>query len=216
MRAFFSKFKPPKALDAANNAEHRKTPSTSSISGISSAQPNLCNNHACPPADFLPTILNEQQSHRAITDTCLAALGDPKPAGKNTQLVSVKADNVKQDYWRLAVEKLKDEEPSLSDAITALQHAASEVGNDFAAELLLATKRSQNELVAKRWRFAVGGREVVLRDQLDKIIKAVTLFKDLGGAVGSIDPLHAGLPWAGICVLMQVRSVILSGAYFCI
>jgi hypothetical protein len=49
--------------------------------------------------------------------------------------------------------------------------------------------------------------KLVLRDQFDQLVKAITLFKDVGNAAGSIDPLHAGLPLAGFCVLMQVGFV---------
>ena len=48
------------------------------------------------------------------------------------------------------------------------------------------------------------GKEVIIREQLNNIIKAVQVFKDLGGAIAGLDPLHAGLPWAGICFIMQV------------
>jgi hypothetical protein len=47
----------------------------------------------------------------------------------------------------------------------------------------------------------------VLHDQFDRLVKAVTLFKDVGNAAAIIDPLHAGLPLAGFCVLMQVGLV---------
>jgi hypothetical protein len=124
--------------------------------------------------------------------------GGQKTGGK-------KADNHKKDYWQLAIDKLKDEDPSLSAAVTALQEAASHAGDDFTDQLLLATQQAHEEVIAKRWKFNVGARTVVIRDQLDKIVKAVTLFKDVGVAAGNIDPLHAGLPWAGFCVLMQVH-----------
>jgi len=114
------------------------------------------------------------------------------------------AENTK-DYWQLAIEKLKEEDPSLSDAAAAIQRAASVLGTDFAAELLRATDRAQKKLRDKRWQLTVGDRTFILRDRLQKIFKAVTIFNDLGKAAGQIDPIHVGVPWAGLCVLMQVR-----------
>ena len=40
----------------------------------------------------------------------------------------------------------------------------------------------------------------------DRLFKAVTSFKDVVSAAGSIDPIHAGL--TGFCVLMQVWLII--------
>jgi len=165
---------------------HTSSPQAGSLNDPSSST---------PITPHLPTTSTTHADHGA---RCNSPDGGQKTGGK-------KADNHKKDYWQLAIEKLKDEDPSLSDAVTALQEAASQAGDDFTDQLLLATQQSHEEVIAKRWKFNVGERTVVLRDQLDKIVKAVTLFKDVGAAAGSIDPLHAGLPWAGFCVLMQVH-----------
>jgi hypothetical protein len=94
---------------------------------------------------------------------------------------------------------------SVAEQITGVQQAAVFTGNaDFAAQLLHTTQQGQRELESKRWKISAGSREIVLRDQFDRLVKAITLFKDIGNAAGSIDPLHAGLPLAGFCVLMQV------------
>ena len=91
------------------------------------------------------------------------------------------------------------------DQIIGAQQAAAESGNtDFAAHLLHATKQSQQTLEAKRSKINTTSREVVLRDQLNRLLKVVTVFKDVGNAAASLDPVHAGLPLAGFCVLMQV------------
>jgi hypothetical protein len=98
---------------------------------------------------------------------------------------------------------------SLAEQITGVQQAAAAAGNsDFAAQLLHITQQGQQELESKRWKISAGSRKIVLRDQFDRLVKAITLFKDVGNAAGSIDPLHAGLPLAGFCVLMQVGLLI--------
>jgi hypothetical protein len=119
------------------------------------------------------------------------------------------ANASKKDYWRLAVDKLQEEDSSVADQIAGVQQAAEAAGNaDFAAQLLHTTQQGQQELESKRWKISTGSRELVLRDQFDQLVKAVTLFKkDVSNAAGSIDPLHAGLRLAGFCVLMQVGTV---------
>ncbi len=93
----------------------------------------------------------------------------------------------------------------MADQIVGVQQAAADAGDaDFAVQLLHTTEQSRESLEAKRWKITTGSRELVLRDQFDRLVKAVTLFKDVGNAARNIDPLHAGLPLAGFCVLMQV------------
>jgi hypothetical protein len=122
---------------------------------------------------------------------------------------STGANATKKDYWQLAVDELQEEDLLVAKQITGVQHAATAAaGNaDFAAQLLHTTQQAQRELESKRWKISAGSREIVLRGQFDRLVKAITLFKDVGNAAGSIDPLHAGLPLAGFCVLMQVGFV---------
>jgi hypothetical protein len=120
---------------------------------------------------------------------------------------SSSANTSKKDYWQLAVDQLQAEDSSIAEQITGVQQAAAAAGDiDFTAQLLRTTQQGQQELESKRWKIGTGSGEIVLRDQFDRLVKAVTLFKDVGNAAGSIDPLHAGLPLAGFCVLMQVRT----------
>ena len=132
----------------------------------------------------------------------------PLPPQSDVHTISSGMNAVKKDYWQLAIDKLKEEDPSTADQIAAVQQAAAETGStDFAAQLLRATKQSQEALEAKRWKITTRAGEVVLRDHLDRLLKVVTVFKDVGNAAASLDPVHAGLPLAGFCVLMQVRPI---------
>jgi hypothetical protein len=117
----------------------------------------------------------------------------------------------KKDYWQLAAKTLQEEDTSMSGKIAGLQQAAMVTGDeDFAKQLLQATEQSKQALTAKRWKIAMGQREVILRDQLDRLLKVVSSFKEIVTVTGTIDPIHAGLPLAGFCILMQVRSALLS------
>ena len=112
----------------------------------------------------------------------------------------------KKDYWQLAIQQLQKEDPSTTDQITAMQHAAAPAGQtDLAIQLLHATEQSRQTLEAKRWRIVVGSQEINVHEQFDRLVRGVMLFKDVGNAAASLDPLHAGLPLAGFCVLMGVR-----------
>ncbi|KAL1961619.1 hypothetical protein VTN77DRAFT_1394 [Rasamsonia byssochlamydoides] len=68
---------------------------------------------------------------------------------------------VKKDYWQLAVNKFKKDEPSLSESLAAVQNAAAAVGPNFAENLLHAAKEAHDKLLEKRWKFKVLGQEGV-------------------------------------------------------
>ena len=113
----------------------------------------------------------------------------------------------KKDYWQLALDELQKDDPSIRGRVAAVQQAATEAGNaDFVAQLLHTTQQGQKELESKRWMIRAGSREVILHDHYDRLVKAMTFLKDVSKSVGNIDPLHAGLPLAGFCVIMQVRA----------
>lgn len=57
----------------------------------------------------------------------------------------------------------------------------------------------------KRWQFAFRGRNVLLRDVADKVLRWLDRFKPVGDVVANVDPLHAGLPWAGIRMILEVQ-----------
>ena len=57
---------------------------------------------------------------------------------------------------------------------------------------------------SKRWTFTIAGREVVLKDEADKVLAWLKRFQSIGDVAVNADPLHAGLPWAAIRFLLEV------------
>ena len=50
----------------------------------------------------------------------------------------------------------------------------------------------------------MNGKQIILWDQLGRILNVLQAAKDFGSSVSGLDPVHAGLPWAGVCLLMQL------------
>lgn len=59
---------------------------------------------------------------------------------------------------------------------------------------------------SKRWRWTVDGKEIILRDEADKVVRWLDRFKSVGDVAANADPMHIGLPWAGIRVLLEVTT----------
>jgi hypothetical protein len=85
--------------------------------------------------------------------------------------------------------------PNSCDIDLALKHA------------LNAAEEKQRCCVEKRWTFTFAGRAVTLQDEADKVVRWLNRFKAVGDVAVNADPLHAGLLWAGIRFLLEVRAV---------
>ena len=48
-------------------------------------------------------------------------------------------------------------------------------------------------------------RSEILRDLFGKLVKWLQRLKEIGDTVVQYDPVHAALPWAGVCFLLEVR-----------
>lgn len=59
----------------------------------------------------------------------------------------------------------------------------------------------------KKWRLNVAGSSLEIREQVDRLLKTILVAKDFISSVASMDPIHAGLPWAGVCMLLSVGIV---------
>ena len=69
------------------------------------------------------------------------------------------------------------------------------------------TEKARLQCIARRWKYTKKtGETVILRDLLDKVLKWVDLFKQVGDVAVSFDPTHAALPWAGVRFLLQVQQ----------
>jgi len=48
------------------------------------------------------------------------------------------------------------------------------------------------------------GRQIYVHDQVDKVLHFLDKFKSAGDIVANVDPVHIGLPWAGIRAILEV------------
>ncbi|EPE33667.1 Ankyrin repeat-containing protein [Glarea lozoyensis ATCC 20868] len=57
---------------------------------------------------------------------------------------------------------------------------------------------------SKQWTFQWDRRSVAVWDQAERIVKFVQTFQTLGTGIAQLDPIHAGIPWAGVCALLNL------------
>ena len=83
-------------------------------------------------------------------------------------------------------------------------HNASDTGLAL-EQALAAAKEKQRCCIEKRWTFTFKGRTVVLKEKADKVVGWLNRFAKVGDVVANVDPVHVGLPWAGIRLLLEVK-----------
>jgi hypothetical protein len=105
----------------------------------------------------------------------------------------------------------------LADALEALQSDHREtirnllqptnaVSADDAFEEVHAHARElQQRSRIQRWTWTYRGRQIYLFEQADKVVRLLDRFKAVGDIVANVDPVHVGLPWAGVRVILEVR-----------
>lgn len=73
-------------------------------------------------------------------------------------------------------------------------------------QAIAAAEVKRQACLDKRWTFSVAGRKLVLREEAEKTIGWLDRFKAVGDIAANVDPVHFGLPWAGVRLLLEVRN----------
>jgi hypothetical protein len=65
-------------------------------------------------------------------------------------------------------------------------------------------KELQQRCANRRWCWSYQGQQVYLDDQANKVLQLLDRLESAGDVVAGVDPIHVGLPWAGIRVILRV------------
>ncbi|KAF2733239.1 hypothetical protein EJ04DRAFT_565274 [Polyplosphaeria fusca] len=106
-----------------------------------------------------------------------------------------------RDLWKDTVEGLNEDERS---RLRKYFNVASADANESLTDILSQLKLKQEICAKKRWTFQFGKKKISIRDEADKVIDWLERFKQAGDIAVNADPLHAGLPWALIRVILQL------------
>jgi hypothetical protein len=69
---------------------------------------------------------------------------------------------------------------------------------------LQAAEDKKELCISKRWTLKIGSRTISPREKAEKVVELLDKFKRIGDIASGADPVHFGLPWAGISFLLQV------------
>ena len=85
----------------------------------------------------------------------------------------------------------------LSSTITADTAVDEVYGTAYKLQQSVGVKRSY-------WKY--GNHKICLQDQVDKVLRLLDRFKSIGNVVANVDPIHVGLPWAGMRAVLEVGT----------
>ncbi|MCJ1387016.1 hypothetical protein MMC17_010145 [Xylographa soralifera] len=130
----------------------------------------------------------------------------PNPAQSSpARLSSPRISLQPVDLWQRAL-------ATLDDDLKASLDFKNSTKRDFLEKTLKTVEEKRQLCLRKRWKFKRNGKEVVVRDILEKIIRWLDHFKAIGDVAAQYEPAHAALPWAGVAVSdTQVSSTAVSG-----
>ncbi|KAH8807657.1 ankyrin repeat-containing domain protein [Xylogone sp. PMI_703] len=108
---------------------------------------------------------------------------------------------VKKNIWLEIWSQLSN-----NDKAVIQQHVPQISGNasSLLQSLVSAAQLQQKRCQRKNWKFSFGGREVNLQETAGDIVDLLEKVKDVGDIAVNVDPVHAGLPWAAVRLLLQV------------
>ncbi|KAI9853440.1 MAG: hypothetical protein M1813_002224, partial [Trichoglossum hirsutum] len=119
-----------------------------------------------------------------------------------------------KSLWDWAYDDLRNEKRELVEAFEKILMSELEIDPKTSLDDGDASRREKQmsalvnkkleTMNEKQWRVKVCGRSVEIRQKVDRIVKVVLVGKDFISAAASIDPIHAGLPWAGVCMLLTL------------
>lgn len=179
---------------------------------ISKRDRNPANGHAVSPATDTKKLDSDNEP-------------DGREPTKHGQQLMEDAES--KNLWDEAYERLRQEnsklvdtyekdllesnspEPQKSGAKSGADAPVVTGGKNREERLQNLVKDKLDAMQKARLKVTVGGEEIVVKDQVCKIIRTIISCKDFIGAAISAEP-HASLAWAGVLIILPVSTILYS------
>jgi hypothetical protein len=147
----------------------------------------------------------EDDSKKQITAT--------KAKGDLEMPLSLTGEKSSSRIWETAYSKLKEQEKDLVKDYEKILNSSADFPSDLPADhrMWYVAQMQFRIWNNKQWKIRLpftDKKTIAVRDLAPKIAKVFQSVTTLGSVAASVDPIHAGIPFAGICVLLQVRYLL--------
>lgn len=77
---------------------------------------------------------------------------------------------------------------------------------DKEKQLSAHVRKQVERMESREWKIRLGSKTINVWTQVERILKIALAIKDFGTQVANLDPVHAGLPVAGLYLILSVCS----------
>jgi hypothetical protein len=126
-----------------------------------------------------------------------------------SRLLDPTASMQSADLWEKAYTQLS-QNPKHKDLLVRYEAILEESSppqasnNSFPEKMEASVQRQVDVMKKKQWTLQWDQKPIVIREQAERIVKFIQTFSSLGTAIAQIDPVHIGIPWAGVCAILTV------------
>ncbi|TGO76195.1 hypothetical protein BELL_0169g00150 [Botrytis elliptica] len=125
---------------------------------------------------------------------------------QESSATSIALANQNDILWKEAYEKFRHGDSDLYERLQSIIKKDSNVKNNVGQEqelgdLLFKKRRIMED---KQWVLYWHKKATKIGPQFDKIVKIFKLIKPIGATAAGLDPVHAGIPWAFVSVLLPL------------
>jgi hypothetical protein len=115
--------------------------------------------------------------------------------------------------WDQAYETFAQKNPDLDGAFRDIVSTESTSSPRILTSKNYADKEKQlsalvqaqvERMESREWKIKLGRKTIKIRKQVEGIIKILSAVKDFGTQAATLDPVHAGLPVAGLYLILSV------------
>ncbi|OJD19429.1 hypothetical protein AJ78_00603 [Emergomyces pasteurianus Ep9510] len=155
------------------------------------------------------TILASSKNVGEISSPSVIPNRTPEIISTQTEVPKSSQDLKLNNLWDEAYNELRKEDAKLVDAyerglfaIQDLNQKAPE-GEDREIQLQKLLNSKLQDIENSQMKISIHGKDVVIRDQVRKVVQSILSVKDYIGTVASTEP-HAALAWTGVLILLPV------------
>lgn len=159
------------------------------------------------PTNCTQEVLSQTRSETLITSLVLSNSA-PKPSpAPETSDVGPPSTIAQPSIWEKAFSTL---DTDLIDSYKSILIADKDIkGDPFRPTTMNSLVQKELAVINKRaWSIKIPfiPHRVLIRTIVDKLVAVLKGVKDFGATAAALDPIHAGLPFAAICMLLPVRA----------
>ena len=75
-------------------------------------------------------------------------------------------------------------------------------------EMSRLVRKEIARMESREWKIKIGNKSIRIRSQIERILTMLSFVKDISSQAANLDPFNAGLPVAGLYLILSVKSIL--------